>query len=376
MTGETDVSGPQTHLAEVVRLSVHGAGLLLRNEVASLDGALQQALEPFVTSHLPMGASPAEGCVRPYDSAEVNRCLSSNAISVSTDGGLSEVYGDGERFWLIDDRWGIAEMNLLKGTWRSWILPEPMLDATAVAEMAVLWPMAQVLRSRGIHLMPAASVVRDGWGMLLIAPFSLEPELNALLSAGFKVIGQRWTVLREEDGRIGMLHMPSPLQRNQSPRLASAVSAPAWVDLASERCGAMQNHGFCDTVLLIESGRRPLCYVRPIGPAVAVPALRRSWPIVELHPARRQGRMPARLAALCRVFDARLARDPGQLLANVDSLRYARRPDGSSRIGVPPTIPIATAEFEADESPAPLKMPQGGVEANPPANLTPWSLAG
>jgi hypothetical protein len=42
----------------------------------------------------------------------------------------------------------MAEMNLLKGTWRSWILPSATLDPLALRRAAVVWPMAQLLRAR------------------------------------------------------------------------------------------------------------------------------------------------------------------------------------------------------------------------------------
>ena len=36
-----------------------------------------------------------------------------------------------------------------------------------------------------------------GAGLLLISSFGLAPELEQLIRAGFQVIGQRWTALRE-----------------------------------------------------------------------------------------------------------------------------------------------------------------------------------
>src|SRR5581483_10770081 len=108
-------------------------------------------------------------------------------------------------------RWGLSELNLLKGQFRSWVLPHPSIEPYRVFEMAVLWPLAQLLRAKGLHLLPGISVARSGWGMLLISPFSIELELSALVRAGFKVIGQHWTILREEDNRVAMLHLPGQI---------------------------------------------------------------------------------------------------------------------------------------------------------------------
>ena len=35
------------------------------------------------------------------------------------------MYEDGGAVWLVDDRWGMVEVNLLKSQWCAWLLPEP-----------------------------------------------------------------------------------------------------------------------------------------------------------------------------------------------------------------------------------------------------------
>ena len=52
------------------------------------------------------------------------------------------------------------------------------------------WP--NCFAPRGI-LLPAVSIVRDGWAVMIVCPFTLEAELIAMIRAGYKVIGQRWT---------------------------------------------------------------------------------------------------------------------------------------------------------------------------------------
>ncbi len=205
------------------KYSLHGAAVEIACEVPSLNIAIDRALGEFTTPEWPEGFTPTLGCIRPYDQTVVLRHLSPSAASIGSESGM-EVYCEGERFWLIDDRWGLTEINLLKGTWQSWILPEPMLDAPDMVERAVLWPLAQLLRSKGLYLLPAASVTRSNWGMLILSPFGLQPELDAMMRASYRVVGQRWTCLREEDGQIAMLHMPAPLQITSQPRAIGAVA--------------------------------------------------------------------------------------------------------------------------------------------------------
>ena len=82
----------------------------------------------------------------------------------------SRSYSLAEKHWIVDDRWGVCEIDLLKHRWRSWVLPNPSLDPVHLAEAAVLWPMAQLLRSRGVEIVPAISVERAGWGALRDRP--------------------------------------------------------------------------------------------------------------------------------------------------------------------------------------------------------------
>jgi hypothetical protein len=230
--------------------------------------------------------------------------------------GLLEVFQEGERFWLVDDRWGMAEINFLRGQWRSWVLPRPGLDPLRCAETAVLWPLAQLLRPRGLYLLPAASFVRDGWATLALCPFGLGPELTALARAGYKAIGQRWTALREEDGRVALLHVPGWVElepqaagrANRAGRAASDAGANGTFDLNDLHPRARQNHAFCDAVFVAGPGRRAHAAMKEIPDApTAAAALRAAWPIPELHPSGRHSPLPARLAHLCACAEAQLS---------------------------------------------------------------------
>jgi hypothetical protein len=242
---------------------------------------------------------------------------------VATPGQLLELYQEGERFWLVDDRWGLCEINVMKGTWRSWVLPHPTLDPVRVAEMAVLWPLAQLLRPKGLYLIPAASVARGGSGLLLLSPFNIEGELRSLIRAGYSLIGQRWTAIRPDGGRIDLLQMPGQIEREASPRLRDANMGPAsrWVDLTSEYCGIMQAHAFCDSVLIVEPSRRPNAHVTEVSGQRATDTIRRGWPITELHPFRKHGQLPMRLGQACRSWQVQLSRRPDDLLVLIDSIR-------------------------------------------------------
>lgn len=179
---------------------------------------------------------------------------------------------------------------------------------------------------------------------LLISPFNIEPELTLLARNGYRMIGQRWTALCEEDGRIAMLHLPGSVERVAAPRLRNAVSASAIynntipqagsvtpgdssnqitnrLDLTAEVLGSQLNHAFCDAVFIVEPGRRPAAHVHDLGHSAAMNVLRRSWPIVDLMPRRRSHQLSPRLANHCRCAQLQLSRNPGDLLRLLDTFR-------------------------------------------------------
>lgn len=317
------------------KFALHGAAVEIACAVPSIAHQVGRLFDPFAVAGWPDRFVPTVGVVGPYQQAEVLRHLSPDARPMPDAPELMELYQDGDRFWLVDERWGLVEINMIRGQFRSWILPAPRVDAVRCTEMAVVWPLAQLLRGRGLFLLPAVSAVRDGWAVLILCPFTLEAELVALVRAGYKVIGQRWTAVREEDGRLALLHLPGAIERATGPRLrlrSAARTCPAgggeddaWIDLSGEYLGSWQNHAFCDAVLVAEGGRRAVASVRDLGDsAEALAALRRAWPLPELHPQRRQGQLPARIVQQTRVCEFQLSRHPRDLLALLDAVRGGR----------------------------------------------------
>lgn len=302
------------------RLALYGPAVELECLVPELEEPVAQMLGSFSVSEWPSGFGVTRGSLRPYDESEVVRRLPSAARPLHRAGELTELYEHEERFWIIDDRWGMAEINVLRGQWRSWVLPNCRLDPVRLMDTAVLWPLAQLLKNKGVHLLPAMAVARGNLAVLLICPFPLEPELTALLGGIYNVIGQRWTAVREEDGRIALLHLPGKVQRSVKPRLR-AKGEQGWVDVTVQRPLQVQRHAFCDVVLVADAGRRPRAHLRQMMPVDAANLLRRSWPMSELHPHRRRGQLPLRLAQLCRCYQLQLSRDPRDLFALLESIR-------------------------------------------------------
>jgi hypothetical protein len=57
-----------------------------------------------------------------------------------------------------------------------------------------------------------------------------------------------------------------------------------------------------------------------VNPSDTVAALRAAWPIIELHPQRRPGPLPARLAKRCACHQVSLSRRPDDLLELISNL--------------------------------------------------------
>jgi hypothetical protein len=308
----------------LARFAIHGSAVGLTNRVPELAAEINHLLGEFRVDAWPDRTLPVSGTIWPYEQSHVLKHLSPTARRVACNSDLLELYEDGERFWLVDDRWGIAEVNLLKGAWRSWILPQPSIDPVRCAQLAVMWPMAQLLRSRGLYLLPAASVSFADRSFLLISPFGIEPELSSLIRGGSRVIGQSWTAIREEEGRFSLLMLPGRVERPVPPGMRLSTTgdaAPAWVDLMREHDAAQQYHGWCDAVLVVDPGRRPRADVRPLDRGAAGNLLRQAWPIYELHPNRRHGQLPGRLSTKVPCYQLHLSRDPRDLLKILATLK-------------------------------------------------------
>jgi hypothetical protein len=294
------------------RFCIHGLAVQLDCRLPSLNWPVQHALGAFATTDWPEGFTVTPGTLEPYEETTVLRHLSPQAVPVADGAGGMEIYEHGQRFWLVDDRWGLCEINLVTGEWHSWVLPRPALDTQTLIEHAVLWPIAQMLRPRGLWLVPAVSIMRDGVGCLILCPFNLEPELKVLAEHGWKVIGARWTALREEDDRVALLHLPGTPDKVVAPRLNTT---PEPLDTAAILPTAY--HSFCDAVVTMDTGRRPSASIQPVARASAVLAMKKAWPILELT-GRHNPTMAARLASEVPTFSATLSRDPNALLALLD----------------------------------------------------------
>jgi hypothetical protein len=297
--------------------SIHGVGVELSGELEPLAPGIDRWLGYFATEAT--APSRASGTIRRYDSTEVARHLSPTALRLTPPRGqraigpVLDLYHEGERFWLVDDRWGMAEINLFKSTWRSWLLPQPRLDAAACTEMAVMWPMAQVLRGRGVWMLPSAAAVarQDHAGTLILG--SIEADLPALAAAGYRVLGTHWSCFREDARDFALLSM-------------AGAAAPAR----------------CDAVMIVRPGRRAMAEAKPLPDPSAIDALGRAWPMPELHRSRRQ--FPLNLARACRCFEVQLSRKPKDLVELLDSLAPPPAPKPQLVIARP-VMPMGTRRF-------------------------------
>jgi hypothetical protein len=93
------------------------------------------------------------------------------------------------------------------------------------------------------------------------------------------------------------------------------------LDLTLEFPGSSLNHAFCDSVIIVEPGRRTRAQLRPLSGTATMLRLRRSWPIVDLQPKRQANLLPPKLARLCQCVELQLCRDPSELLPLLDKLR-------------------------------------------------------
>jgi hypothetical protein len=191
--------------------------------------------------------------------------------------------------------------------------------------------------------MPAISIVRGGWGVLLLCPFSLEPEMMRLIKAGWKIIGQRWTALRERDGTIEMLHIPGPIEKAKSlaSRRRGTQSAIKWTDLSQEFRACTERSALCHAVMIVEPGRRSVPKFTDLAVPQAQEALRHHWPIADVQAASRCGILANRLAQLCRCAQVQLSHDPAELVLMLEAARTSE-PHAAPRV----TISISDPKWQ------------------------------
>jgi hypothetical protein len=312
-----------------LRLNVHGHAADVRCTLPGVRQIIADVFSTLCVDGWPEGFHPAEGHIDLYDADVVARHMSSSADRVMHFGDDAELWRDGERCWLIDESWGVCEINLLKRSWRSWVLEQAASEPMRTLERAVLWPMSQLMVSRGMWLVPSASVVHRGRGILILSPFPLEPELSVCVSAGLSIIGQRWTAIREEDGRALLLDMPGRVERAPTPQLRSRPrpgdlhqpqsGRPAWVDLCEDPASRAA-YAWCDAVMIIEPGRRPQANLKLLTGASAVASVKRGWPMPDIAPAPKQAQLAGRLGAGVQVAQVELSRDPRALLRMLEQI--------------------------------------------------------
>jgi hypothetical protein len=305
-------------------MAIHGAAVQMECTVPALEVPLDILLDDYCIDAFPQKSSPITGIIHPYQQDEVFPTLSSSARHIGQLSDQTDLYEDAGRYWIVDDRWGMTGIDPQLNQWRSWILPQPTIDPLRLAELSVLWPMAELLRLRGLHLAPAISVVRDGFAVLIICPFGIEPELTAMIDSNYRIIGQRWTALREEDGRVALLRMPGRVERTLAPRLRfGADEQDGWIDVTNGYPGSSQSHAFCDAVVVVEPGRRHKAHLREKTPEQAADLLRLQWPVAESNLTRQPAAIAAALAESCRCYELQLSRNSKDLLALLNSMRFA-----------------------------------------------------
>ncbi len=303
------------------RFSIHGSAVAVANSCPALDERIQFFLKPFAST-APSKILPARGEIRPFELAEVTRCLAPAAASGRQSDDLVDIYSLAEQSWILDDRWGMCEINLLKRRWQSWVLPHPSLDPVRLVEAAVLWPMAQLLRLRGVELIPAISVERAGWGALILSPYSITGEISRLLRAGYRVIGQRWTALVPQYGRIVLRHVPGVVESFDA-RSKLIGRETAWIDLAVQHPWSAAQLCSCDAVIVIAPGRRGTSRGHVVAPAESQALLRRHWPLSEL-PLNRSRVQPtiSALAAQSLCMSLQLSKHADEFLQLLEFARH------------------------------------------------------
>jgi hypothetical protein len=312
---------------KVIRLNVHGLAAELCCSLPGIRQVMADLFAPLLVTEWPEGFQPIEGMVEAYDADVVARHVSPKADRVAVFGDYAELWRDGERCWLIDEGWGLTEINLLKRSWRSWILPQSDLNPIRTVEQAVLWPMSQVMLTRGLSLTPSASIVHKGRGILLLSPFSLEPELSMLVAAGHGLISQRWTAIREEEGRPVLLQMPGRVERSPIPQLRSKAknvfamgpTQAEWIDLSAD-AASVCNYAWCDVVMIVEPGRRALPRMTVLTGASSTAAVRRAWPMPDLGHMQRQAQLSTKLGHSASVYQVELSRDPRALMRLLEQI--------------------------------------------------------
>ena len=295
--------------------SLHGHGVRLVVDHPVVARPACRILAKLVEDVLPF--DPIDGEIVDFVHKDVMRHVDDDAIAVRPGDPehhpLFELFRSpaGDRWWHVDERWGLSEIDLVRGRWRSFVLPAPGIDAVRLFEATVWWPMAQILRGRGLHLVPAASMCDDaGNGTLLLSGSDPAPEVAAAGRNGWRIVGQRWTALREWNDGVEMLAVPGLTATSIGGRPLTLQSSGHWYDASVGAAGRRQ--ATCKTVLLAEPARRPRSWACDMDATEARLSLRQNWPMPPIGSM--FNRMPTRLAASADVYRVRLDRSGDGIL--------------------------------------------------------------
>lgn len=320
------------------QLGLHGLSVQLHNTIANLGDEIERQFQRYISNE-PSHGPITSGFIGPYDSAQVLRHVSHHAVPLTGIGFGREAYQDEESIWIIDDRCGMCEMNFIKSQFRSWILEPALGDMRRCVDSAVLWPLAQLLRIKGLHLIPAASVACGDFAALIMCPFGILPELSAIAASGWRVVGQRWSGLRLEEGKIQLMHMPGAMEAAIWPRRPqTAFLQSECSDLHAVYPESFLQQAECKAVIVVSSGRRPQASANGLSRWEAGEVIHRAWPIAELHPRKRGGVIAGMLGRNCQCVEARLSPRGEDILPILDAVRDGSLGHGSGRLTlfVPP----------------------------------------
>jgi len=341
------------------KLVFHGLAVEISCACEEIMPQIDHLLQPFREAIFPDGFRPLRGVIEPYDIEDVMKNLSVKAVSLPSLTPGVELYRDSSRFYRVDESVGLTMVDMGTRRWHSWVMPGALEgDPVRLTDAAVLWPLAQLARLRYLHIIPAVAAARDGFGVLMLGDLSFEPELSVLVRNGYNIIGQRWVALREEEQRIAMLHLPGHVLQKAAPRkpmgpagfsgtenLRTAIApTDEWRDLHAAYPKALQNHAFCDLILVCGPGRREQIRAKQVGWAGAVNVLRRSWPSDDLSPGQRGGKFVGKIAGSIRVAELQLSREPAELIQVLDLYRRTPVPQHL----VPPTVPAVSSMLASD----------------------------
>jgi hypothetical protein len=230
--------------------------------------------------------------------------------------------------------------------------------------------MAELLRSRGLHLVQSIAAARGDFSFLLLTSAPLEAQASQLIGAGYRLLGQRWVGIRAEEGRVHLLHLPGLVRRTaESWRPGAAGPRVRWIDLEGEFLGASQHHAYCNAILLPAPGRFARPQFRELSMLESAEALKHAWPATHLPCSARPNQFHNLLSRRCRCFRVELPRNPVDLLRLLDEIRipalsvHLRRNRCPS--GAIPRRPLVLEPVKSRERRR--QIPPTGPSAAPPA---------